>query len=294
MRQALIEAVKAIAVADGNFETAIPELLVFRRSEVSLPMACVYELGLGISLQGAKRVVLGEHSYDYTDGQSLVTSVDVPVASQITRASKEQPFYGIYLRLDAHEISHIVAEMDFAGQDKFPKHQAMSVVDTDNGLLDALLRLIQLDKEPQLKANLTPLIKKEIILRLLNSPHSPYLRQIVMSGSAHQKIAKTLCWLKENFTSQFSIDDLARDAHMSPSTFRLHFRDVVKMSPLQYVKNLRLQAARQLMLNERIDVGSAALKVGYESPSQFSREYTRFFGKPPIKDISALRLQQIA
>ena len=171
MRQALLEAVKAIAVADGSFETAIPELLVFRRSEVSLPMACVYELGLGISLQGAKRVVLGEHSYDYTDGQSLVTSVDVPVASHITRASKEQPFYGLYLRLDAHEISHIVAEMDL--KDKFPKHQAMSVVDTDNGLLDALLRLIQLDNEPHLKANLAPLIKKEIILRLLNSPHSP-------------------------------------------------------------------------------------------------------------------------
>jgi AraC-like DNA-binding protein len=158
----------------------------------------------------------------------------------------------------------------------------------DQGLLNAITRLASLVSEPQLIPLVAPLIKQEIIVRLLNSEHGPILRHLMAAGSPGQQIAKLITWLKRHYTENIAISDLADKAHMSESTFRQHFRAVAGMSPLQYLKHLRLQDARQLMLNEDIDAGSAALRVGYESASQFSREYTRLFGAPPLRDINAL------
>ncbi|MBE0376312.1 AraC family transcriptional regulator [Pseudoalteromonas prydzensis] len=289
-KQTLTESVLAVATQDGIFNTQIAALTLVRRSNVSEPMPCVYGLGLGVTVQGGKRVTLGEDIYDYADGQTLVASVDVPVVSHITSASVQRPFLGLHLSLDSKVLGQAVANMDFNEQYNGTRQSAMSVVDADDGILDAINRLIKLLTEPQLIPLVAPLIQEEIVFRLLQSPHSYLLRQVVTAGSASQKIAKILYWLKQNYKDDFSIVDLAAEAHMSESTFRQHFREVTKLSPLQYIKNLRLQEARQLMLNQRLDANTAALQVGYESASQFSREYTRFFGRPPLKDINALRL----
>jgi AraC-like DNA-binding protein len=158
----------------------------------------------------------------------------------------------------------------------------------------ALVRLVNLLDEPTLVPRLAPLIQQEITIRLLTGPHGPHLRHLVIAGSPGQQIAKAVAWLKQNFAQPLHGDDLANRAHMSPSTFRQHFRALTGVSPLQYQKQLRLQEARQLMLNENLDAGGAAVSVGYESASQFSREYSRLFGAPPQRDITRMRLAPVA
>src|SRR6476659_1263612 len=164
----------------------------------------------------------------------------------------------------------------------------------DAAVLDALIRLVTLLHEPALAPRLAPLIQQEIIIRLLTGPHGSQLRRLVTAGSPSQQIAKAVAWLKQNFVETLHGDDLADRAHMSPSSFRQHFRALTGVSPLQYQKQLRLQEARQLMLNENFDAGSAGGRVGYESPSQFSREYSRLFGAPPQRDVTRLRLAPVA
>jgi AraC-like DNA-binding protein len=285
----LAQLVGDIAQTDGDYTTQIPALMIYRRSAATDPMPCIYGLGLGITVQGGKRVTLGDEIFDYGPGQSLVTSLDLPVASYVTRADSAEPYLGVRLELDARVIAQVAAEMDFAAPLKAATARAMSVVTLDDGLLDALTRLIRLLDEPHLIPLIVPLIQQEIVVRLLNGGHGPTLRHLVTAGAPGQQIAKVIAWLKQNFTEDVPIDDLASKAHMSPSTFRQHFRAVAGMSPLQYLKHLRLQDARQLMLNQDLDASSAALRVGYESASQFSREYTRLFGAPPLRDIKRLR-----
>lgn len=278
-----------IAQTDGDYSTPIPALMIYRRSSATEPMPCIYGLGLGITVQGGKRVTLGDEIFDYGPGQSLVTSVDLPVVSYVTRANPVEPYLGVRLELDARAIAQLAAEMDFPAPLKVATPRAMSVVTLDNGLLGALTRLIRLLDEPHLIPLIAPLIQQEIIVRLLNGEHGPTLRHLVAVGSPSQQIARVIAWLKRHYTEDVSMDDLATKAHMSPSTFRQHFRAVAGMSPLQYLKHLRLQDARQLMLNENLDAGGAAVRVGYESASQFSREYSRLFGEPPHRDIRRMK-----
>lgn len=289
-KNSLAQLVAGIAQVDGNYSTAIPELMVYRRSAATTPMPCIYGLGLGLTVQGGKRVTLGDKIFDYGSGQSLVTSVDLPVVSYVTRANPIEPYLGLRIELDARSIAKICAEMDFTGSQKVPTSRALSVVTLDNGLIGALSRLLQLLDEPQLIPQVAPLIQQEIVVRLLQGEHGQTLRQLVVTGSPSQQIAKVITWLKQHYTEDIQMDDLANHAHMSPSTFRQHFRVVTGMSPLQYVKQLRLQDARQLMLNEDIDANSASVRVGYESASQFNREYARLFGSPPLRDIKNVRI----
>lgn len=278
-----------IAQTDGDYSTLISALMLYRRSSATVPMPCIYGLGLGLAVQGGKRVTLGDEVFDYAAGQSLITTVDLPVVSYVTRASFIEPYLGIRLELDARVIAQLAAEMEFAAPLQISTTRAMSVVTLDEGLEDALTRLIRLLTEPHLIPLLAPLIQQEIAIRLLNGEHGPNLRRLVAVGSPNQQIAKVITWLKQHYTENVPMDDLAAKAHMSPSTFRQHFRAIAGMSPLQYLKNLRLQDARQLMLNENLDAGSAAVRVGYESASQFSREYSRLFGEPPNRDIKRMR-----
>jgi transcriptional regulator GlxA family with amidase domain len=171
-------------------------------------------------------------------------------------------------------------------------YRTVSIETLGVDLLDALLRLVKLLEQPDLVPHLAPLIQQEITVRLLTGPHGRQLRHVMTVGSPSQQIATAVAWLKQNFIEAVRVDDLADRAHMSPSTFRQHFRRVTGVSPLQYQKQLRLQEARQLMLNGNHDAGSAAGQVGYESPSQFSREYRRLFGAPPHRDVSRMRLAQ--
>jgi len=281
--------VSHIAQTDGDFATPIPGLTIYRRSAATDPMPCIYGLGLGVTLQGGKRVTLGDEVFDYGPGQSLMTSVDLPVVSYVTHASPDKPYLGVRLELDAQAIAQAATEMDVSLPLKAAASRALSVVTLDEGLLDALTRLIRLLNEISMIPLIAPLIQQEIMIRLLSGEHGPTLSHLVMVGSPSQQIAKVMTWLKLHYTEQVLMDDLAARAHMSPSTFRLHFRSVAGTSPLQYLKLLRLQDARQLMLNEDVDAGSAALRVGYESASQFSREYSRLFGAPPQRDIKRLK-----
>ncbi len=285
----LAQLVSDIAQTDGDYTTPIPALMIYRRSAATDPVPCIYGLGLGITVQGGKRVTLGDEIFDYGPGQSLVTSVDLPVVSYVTHAKPVEPYLGVRLELDARAIAQVAAEMDFSAPFKATSSRAMSVVTLDDGLLAAMTRLIRLLQEPQLIPLIMPLVQQEIIVRLLHGEHGPALLRLVTAGSPSHQIAKVIAWLKQHFRNDVPIDDLATKAHMSPSTFRQHFRAVAGMSPLQYMKHLRLQDARQLMLNEDLDAGSAAVRVGYESASQFSREYTRLFGAPPLRDIKRLR-----
>lgn len=286
----LTAAIVEIAQNDGDYPTQIPGLSVHRRSVVTDPIPCIYGLGVALIVQGGKQVMLGEEVFDFAPGHSLLTTVDLPVVSHISRASAAEPFLAVLLTLDAQAILQLAGELDLPAPSRQFAYHPLSLGPVDNALLDALTRLVKLLAEPALISALAPLIRQEITLRLLAGPHGPQLQHVVAAGSPSQQISKSMAWLKLNFHRTLRMDALATDAHMSPSTFRQHFREIAGMSPLQYQKQLRLQEARQLMLNEKLDASIAGMRVGYESVSQFSREYSRLFGAPPQRDIRRLRL----
>jgi AraC-like DNA-binding protein len=289
---ALAYAVGNFAQTDGDSTTAIPALTLHRRSAPTEPLHCIYSLGLGVIAQGGKQVMLGEDVIDYRPGRSMLTTIDLPVVSHVTQASVRKPFLGLLLTLDARQIMQMAAELDLPQPSRERAFRPVSTERLDEALLDALVRLVELLDERALVPRLAPLIQQEITIRLLTGPYGPQLRQLVAVGSPSQQIAKAVTWLKQNFTQALRVDDLADRTHMSPSTFRQHFRAITGMSPLQFQKQLRLQEARQLMLNQSLDAGNAGGLVGYESASQFSREYSRLFGAPPQRDIRRVRLSQ--
>lgn len=284
----LAQEIGKIARTDGSHATAVAALSVHRFSARNDPLPCFYELGLAVIAQGGKQLTLGEQVIHYGPGQSLLTTVDLPVLAQITQADLAEPFLGLLLKLDARSIVQQAAEMDLPPLPREQSSSAISLSPLDPPLLDAVLRLVRLLAEPQLCATLAPLVQQEIMVRLLGSPHGPYLRQLVAAGSPSHQIAQAMAWLKQNFVQDVLMDELAARVHMSPSTFRLHFRNLAGMSPLQYQKQLRLQEARLLMLNQALDASSTATRVGYESASQFSRDYSRLFGAPPQRDIKRM------
>jgi AraC-like DNA-binding protein len=286
---ALVFAIARFAQSDGDHDTAIPTLTLHRRSAPTVPLHCIYNLGLGVVAQGGKQVLIGSESIACGPAQSMLTTIDLPVVSHVTRASAREPFLGMMLTLDVRSVVQIASELDVARPRRDDAYRSISFEPLDRALLDALVRLVRLLDEPTLAPRLAPLIQQEVVIRLLTGPHGPQLLHLVTSGSPSQQIAKSVAWLKQNFVETLRIDDVARRAHMSPSTFRQHFRALTGVSPLQYQKQLRLQEARQLMLNENLDAGSAAGRVGYESPSQFSREYSRLFGAPPQRDVNRMR-----
>ena len=292
--RSLALAIGNVVRTDGDHHTAIPALTLHRRSGPTEPLHCIYNLGLGVVAQGDKQVLLGDESIDYGPGQSMLTTIDLPVVSHVTRASGREPFLGMMLTLDVRSIVQMAAEMDEPRPRREDASRSITFEALDTDLLDALVRLVKLFGQPALIPRLAPLIQQEVIVRLLTGPHGPQLRRLVTAGSPSQQIAKAVAWLKQNFVQALHGDELAERAHMSPSTFRQHFRALTGVSPLQYQKQLRLQEARQLMLNENLDAGGAGGRVGYESPSQFSREYSRLFGAPPQRDVTRMRLAPIA
>jgi AraC-like DNA-binding protein len=262
--------------------------LLYRRKAPTEPLHCIYHLGLAVVAQGAKEVLLGEEVFNYGPGQSLLTTVDLPVISHVTQASVHEPVLALVLTLDARDIAQVAAEMRLPPPRR-PFGPSITVESMDAPLMEALVRLVNLLAEPALVPQLAPLIQREITVRLLAGPHGSRLQHLALSGSPSQQIAKAVAWLKQHFKEPLEVDDLAARAHMSPSTFRLHFRSITGTSPLQYQKQLRLQEARQMMVSQNIDAGRAGGLVGYESASQFSREYSRLFGAPPREDVRRMR-----
>lgn len=269
--------------------TAIPGLSLFQRSEPSEPMTGMYEPSICMVVQGAKRVQLGGDTYVYDARHYLITSVHLPTVVQVIEASREKPYLGLSLKFDLKELSQLMADSNLPPPRTQQSSRGMATGVMTPALVSAVNRLIDLLASEQDIPILAPVIQKEIIYRLLVGDQGERLRQIAATGSQSQQIARAIEWLKGNFSQPLRINDLAEQARMSSSTFHHHFRSMTALSPLQYQKQLRLQEARRLMLAERMDAANAAFQVGYESPSQFSREYNRMFGAPPLRDITKLR-----
>lgn len=281
--------IERFASSDGVHDTPMPSLLLSRFDAPNAPIRGVQEAALCLIVQGAKRVLLGEEAYDYAAGHLVVASVDLPVAGQIVEASPETPYLCFVLKLSPATIAELVTQAESAQAPLPPPSRGLVLEPSSPELLDAAIRLVKLLDTPHDIPLLAPLIEREILYRVLCSPQGGMLRHIGIADSQGQRVAKAIHWLRRHYDQPLRIDHIAREVHMSPSALHHHFKAVTAMSPLQYQKQLRLQEARRLMLSEVMDAASAGHRVGYESPSQFSREYSRMFGAPPLRDIERLR-----
>ncbi len=274
---------------NGFHKTAIEQLEFQRESSVSTTLQGVCEPILAILVQGKKEALLGEETYRYGAAQYLVVSVDLPLSAFIVEATPEQPYLGFKLNLDPRQLCDIITAQASVIEDKKNSVRGLFVSTVDAPLLDCAMRLTRLLDTPQDIPILAPMIIREIYYRLLIGEQGEAVRQIATSGSNMQRIAEVIKLIKADFTKPIRVEELAEQASMSLSSFHHHFKKVTSMSPLQYQKQLRLLEARRLMLAENSYAANAAYKVGYESQSQFSREYSRMFGAPPMRDIERLR-----
>jgi AraC-like DNA-binding protein len=278
------------AKAEGTNHTAIPELALYRSSVVSEHDAFVYESCLCLVVQGAKEVLLGKDIYRYEPGESLLVSVDLPVKGRIVQATPQQPCLAIRIALDTATVGEVLSEIKRDVITQAPSTRAIVVSPVEPSLLGAVTRLVELLDSPKDIRSIAPLILREITYRILTGPQGRQLQQIASVGAPAQRIAVAIRWLREHFADGLKVESLAKKLSMSPSAFHHHFKEVTSMSPLQYQKRLRLEEARRLMLGNGLDAAEAAFQVGYESPSQFSREYRRMFGAPPRRDVAALKV----
>ena len=278
------------AIGGGDkLATRVNGLTLYRSIAPTAPNPCTYEPSLLIIPQGRKRVDLGKQSYYFGRSTFLLTSIELPIISQVSVASMKTPYLAFFLRLDMGMVREILHTEEVNLPAPLVGERGMVLGELSVELLTSCSRLLELLATPQDIPFLGKLLQREIVYRLLQGTQGDRLRSIASRGDQSYKTAKAVSWLRENFEKPLQVDQLANIAGMSKSTLHHHFRGLTAMSPLQFQKQLRLQTARQKMLSDEIDAASAAFEVGYESPSQFNREYKRFFGKPPIRDIVALR-----
>lgn len=283
----LIALVSEFAPTDGAHDTAIPGLQLIRLSEPGALLPARYEPGWVIVVQGRKRATLGTQQLVYDAQHHLVVSVTMLPLSQVIEASPERPYLCVRLQVDPREIGTLVASSDALAP--ATPAQGLELARTSPELLDATLRLLRLLKSPKDAPVLAPLVLREICYRVLTGELGPRLRLLSLADSHAQRIALAIDLLKRRFAEPLRVQDVARAAAMSPSSFHEHFKQVTTMSPLQYQKQLRLHHARSLMLGHGLDVAEAGHRVGYESASQFSREYRRMFGAPPRAEVRQAR-----
>lgn len=257
---------------NNRLTTAIPSLTLHRWETPTEPTSYLLPPSICLIAQGAKRVFLGEDVYVYDANHFLITSVGLPVVAQIIEASIEKPYLGVTLELDLRMLAQFMVDSSRPLPRKTQADRGMAVSEVPLPLLNAFQRLIDLLDEPDDIPVLAPLAQREIFYRLLVGEQGARLRQIVTGGSHSHQIARAIDWLKVHFRESLRVEDLAAYSGMSTSSFHRHFRSLTAMSPLQFQKRLRLNEARQLMLTERLDAATASFQVGYESPSQFSRE----------------------
>lgn len=290
MRAELARKIAVHVKVPGAHATAITGLTLYRRTATTPCYFATYEPSLTVFVQGRKRITLGGATYLCDESTFLLSSVDVPVVSQIVRASEEVPLLSLHLKLDMAAVRETLSQEEFhlsAG----PSHaRGIAIGKTTLDLLMPCSRLLDLLDSPEDIPFLSDLIHREIVFRLLRGPVGGRLRAIATLGDQSQRAAKAIAWLKANYTKPLRLEELAAVARMGMSTLHHQFRALTAMSPLQYQKQLRLQTARERMLIEGLDAASAAFEAGYESASQFNREYKRFFGQPPMRDIKAQRL----
>lgn len=275
---------------DGEKTTTVPGLTMYRLSAPNQPVPFVNEPHFALIAQGKKIVVLGKEVYAYDESHFLLTSIDLPTMVQVIEASPERPYLSLTLKLDLQLVRQTIAEFDLHSAENIPPGRGITTGPATAELLAPISRILDLLDQPKDIPPLSGLIIREILYRLLMGEQGVRLRQIALLGTQSNRTAKVIAWLKQNYTRPLRIEALAGIAGMGVSTLHHHFRAMTALSPLQYQKNLRLHEARRLMLDEGLDAGSAALRVGYESTPQFNREYRRAFGQPPLRDIKALRI----
>jgi AraC-like DNA-binding protein len=283
----LVSLVEGLTGTDQVSGTVIPALSVARFSSPSDRIAVVYKPSFCLVAQGAKEVLLSGETYRLTPSQSLLVSVDLPLDIRVVEAKPRCPYLGLCVALDPAVVGEFLADGAAIPPVGRPA-RAIAVAPVDTPLIDAVTRLVTLLSTPQYVEALAPLILREITFRLLIGPLGERLRQIATAGAPAHRVARAIRWLRTHFAEALRIDWLSKHVNMSPSTFYLHFKSVTGLSPLQYQKRLRLQEARRLMLAQGLDAAEAAFRVGYESASQFGREYRRMFGDSPRRDIDAL------
>ncbi len=289
MRKELANKIAGHAPSAGEHPTAIPGLVLYRRTTPTACYRATYEPSLTVFAQGRKRINLGGTAY-LCDGSSfLLSSIDVPAQSQIVEASEQAPLLSMYLRLDMPTVREVLSREDLPEPETSVPYRGLAVGETTAGLLGACIRLVELLETPEDIPFLSHLIQREIVYRILRTPQGERLRAIATRGDLSHRTARAIAWLRANYAKPLHMEELAGIARMGVSTLHHQFRALTTMSPLQYQKQLRLQTARQRMLMDGMDATSVAYEVGYESVSQFSREYSRFFGQPPMRDIKALR-----
>jgi AraC-like DNA-binding protein len=288
-RQELAEKIAARATLVGENPTDVPRLGLYRRTAPTSCALAMYEPSLSIFVQGRKRIQMRGVEYFCDASSFLLSSIDVPAEGQIVEASEKVPMLSMFLRLDMAMVREILSREDLPEGARPARSRGIAVGETTAGLLDACMRLIDLLNTPEDIPFLSHLIQREIVYRVLRTPQGENLRAIATTGELSNRTARAIAWLRANYAKPLHMEELASTARMGVSTLHHQFRALTAMSPLQYQKQIRLQTARQRMLMDGLDATTAAYEVGYESVSQFSREYGRFFGLPPIRDIKSLR-----
>lgn len=274
---------------DGIFTTPIDGLGLFRSSQESVPNHMIYKPALCIVVQGGKQVLFGDRVFNFGEMQSLVVSIELPAFGRVTHASAERPYLGINIDLDVGIMREVMEQLDTPPEPSDESDLGVLVSDLDDPLADCVLRLIRMLRIPGAIPVLYPSIMREICFWLLTGPNGSNVCKLVLPESHTQRVARAIHLLRDRFTQPLRIEQLASAARMSPSSFHQHFKTLTSMTPLQYQKQLRLLEARRLMVSEAASVATAAYQVGYESVSQFSREYSRMFGTPPRRDVIELK-----
>lgn len=283
------ELIEEFSSGEGCHRTAVPHLSFYRTLTGDLATPVVYQPSVCIIVQGEKEVMLEGEIYRYAAGDYLAVSVDLPTVGRVTQASPEQPYLCIQIDLDPVQLSALLTQRGLRVEAASSTRRALFVGGVTEELVDSVLRLTRLLKAPQDISCLAPLVVQEIYYRLITGPHGAAIAQLAIAGSNMHRIAQAIEKIKTGFAATLRVEELAQLANMSPSSFHHHFKEVTAMSPLQYQKRLRLLEARRLMLSEQTSAAQAAYRVGYESSSQFSREYARMFGVPPARDVGRMR-----
>jgi AraC-like DNA-binding protein len=285
----LAKLIKRYTGQDGVHTTTVPSLFFIRESNVTEPLYGVYKPSFCMVVQGEKEVLLAQERLRYGPDDYLVASVDLPVTGQVIKSSNEAPYLALKLEFTTSQILEVLSHSDIEVEPKKTAKRAMSVSKIEPSLTDAVFRLASLLNNQKDISVLAPLYTKEILYRVLQGPHGGTLQQMALEGSHASRIRDVIGHITNNYDLSFRIEELAEIANMSVASLHRHFKEITAMSPIQYQKQLRLQEARRLLLSESTDASDVAFRVGYESPSQFSREYSRMFGFPPREDINRLR-----
>ena len=287
-REELIERMLRIAPENSLLEV-FPGIFIYQSSKPTENDISVLKPAFCVIAQGSKDVLLNDELFHYDSGHYLISTLDLPIMSNVVEASEEKPYLNLRIDLDPAIVASVMLESKIETKKSGSKVKAMDVSPVDADLLDAVVKLIKLLDTPEEMKLFAPSIIREIIYRLLKGKQSERLSHLVVAEGDTRRISRAVKQLRENLDQPLKIEDMARELGMSVSGFHNHFKSVTAMSPLQFQKQIRLEEARRLMLGENMDVAGAAFRVGYEDPSYFSREYKKVFGIPPLRDIAKLR-----